>query len=300
MSADATTPESRFRLANGSLIRFVQRDCVAALRDPELVVPGSVDVIVTSPPYNLGIGYGQYDDRLPRDAYLEWMGEWGAACRQALSPGGSLFLNIAGKPSDPWVPFDVIQRLRPHFQLQNVIHWVKSIAIAKEDVGNYPGLDSDLAVGHYKPINSSRFLNDCQEYIFHLTLSGDVPLDRLAVGVPYRDKSNVTRWKGAARDVHCRGNTWFIPYPTIQRRSRDRPHPASFPPRLPEMCLRLHGLERVRLAVDPFLGIGSTALACAGLGVNFLGFEIDPDYLVHAQERLGETLGLFGSAETVE
>ena len=297
---DPTTPESRFCLANGALIRFVQRDCVAALCDPELVAPGSVDVIVTSPPYNLGIDYGRYDDRLPRDAYLDWMGEWGAACRQALSPTGSLFLNIAGKPTDPWGPFDVLQRLRPHFQLQNVIHWVKSIAIAKEDVGNYPGLAGDLAVGHYKPINSSRFLNDCQEYIFHLTVSGDVPLDRLAVGVPYRDKSNVTRWKGAARDVHCRGNTWFIPYPTIQRRSRDRPHPASFPPRLPEMCLRLHGLERVRLAVDPFLGIGSTAVACAGLGVNFLGFEIDGEYLEHARERLGETLGLFGSAEAAE
>jgi site-specific DNA-methyltransferase (adenine-specific) len=152
-------------------------------------------------------------------------------------------------------------------------------------VGDYPGLETDLVVGHYKPINSPRFVNDCHEYIFHLTHSGDVPLDRLAVGVPYRDKSNVSRWNGGGRDVHCRGNTWFLPYPTILRRDRDRPHPASFPPSLPDRCLRLHGLDRTRLALDPFMGIGGTAVACAQLGIPCVGFEIDPEYRQQALAR---------------
>ncbi|MGI0029298.1 MAG: DNA methyltransferase, partial [Nitrososphaera sp.] len=56
-----------------------------------------------------------------------------------------------------------------------------------------------------------------------------------------------------------------------------RPHPATFPAKLPEMCMRLHG--DVRLAVDPFTGIGSTAVAALRLGVNFIGFEIDREYL---------------------
>ena len=140
-------------------------------------------------------------------------------------------------------------------------------------------------MGHYKPINSDRFLNDCHEFVFHFTQDGTTPLDRLAVGVPYQDESNIARWRGAARGVRCRGNTWFIPYETIQRRDRDRPHPATFPSKLPEQCLRLHGVDRIRLAMDPFTGLGSTAVACARLGVNFVGSDLDESYLEIAVDR---------------
>jgi site-specific DNA-methyltransferase (adenine-specific) len=267
-----------------ALIEIHGQDCVAGMR--ERLEAGSVDVVVTSPPYNLGIAYNSHDDTAPREEYLDWCETWGREVRRVLAPGGSFFLNVGGKPTDPYVPFDVLSVMRQHFRLQNVIHWVKSIAVMREDVGNYPGLETDLVAGHYKPINSPRFLNDCHEYLFHLTLEGAVPLDRLAVGVPYRDKSNVTRWK-SGRDLHCRGNTWFLPYPTIARRERDRPHPATFPEALPERCIRLHGLERTHLVLDPFMGLGSTAAACSRLGVRCTGFEIDPDYRRYALERVG-------------
>jgi site-specific DNA-methyltransferase (adenine-specific) len=100
----------------------------------------------------------------------------------------------------------------------------------------------------------------------------------LAIGVEYADKSNVKRWKSGRNDLRCRGNTWFVPYGTIQSRNRDRPHPATFPVKIPEMCITIHGLEQSQLVVDPFLGLGSSAIACAGLGVNFVGFEIDEGY----------------------
>jgi site-specific DNA-methyltransferase (adenine-specific) len=79
---------------------------------------------------------------------------------------------------------------------------------------------------------------------------------------------------------------WFIPYETIQSREKDRPHPATFSPRLPEMCLRLHGADRIRTVADPFLGLGSTAVACAELGLNFVGIEMDKGYLEEAIERV--------------
>ena len=79
------------------------------------------------------------------------------------------------------------------FTLQNTIHWIKSIAIDRDAAGG-AALDRDLAVGHYKPINSARFVNDCHEYVFHFTRHGETALDRTAIGVPYQDKSNVTRW----------------------------------------------------------------------------------------------------------
>ncbi len=259
-------------------------DCVAGLRAE--LEPGSVDVVVTSPPYNLGIAYGKYDDTGPRAEYLAWLGEWADAVKAALSDRGSLFLNVGSAPRDPWVPFDVLGVMRSRFVLQNVFHWIKSIAILKEDVGDYPGIAGDVAVGHYKPINSKRFVNDCHEYIFHLTKSGDVELDRKAIGVPYQDKSNIKRWAGAGSDRRCRGNTWFIPYRTILSREKDRPHPATFPAKIPAMCIKLHGLERARLVCDPFLGIGHTALACLELGVDCVGFEIDAGYFAESRRAL--------------
>lgn len=262
-------------------------DCLEGMR--KFLEDGEVDVVVTSPPYNIGIKYRKYDDSIPRQQYLNWIEEVALEIKRVLKDDGSFFLNIGHKPTDPWVPWEVAFRLRKHFVLQNVIIWVKSIAIKKEEVGNHPNIKGDIIVGHYKPINSKRFLNDNFEYIFHFTKRGDVELDRLAIGVPYQDKSNIGRWKSATKDLRCRGNTWFIPYETIQSKDQ-RPHPATFPPKLPEMCIKLHGLHKTRLVLDPFMGIGNTAIACIRLGIDWIGFEIDELYAKIAEQRILELL----------
>jgi site-specific DNA-methyltransferase (adenine-specific) len=251
--------------------------------------PEPASIIVTSPPYNLGVGYRTYNDQLPREEYLQWTNRWIAAAAGVLAAEGSLFLNVGHKPTDPWVAMDVAQAARRHLHLQNLIHWVKSISID----------DRSVAAGHYKPINSDRFLNDCHEFIFHLTPAGRTKLDRLAIGVPYQDKSNVARWQSARHDLRCRGNAWFIPYETIQSRDKDRPHPATFPPRLPEMCVKLHGLSRTRLVLDPFVGLGSTAVACARLGTSFVGIDLDNEYLDEAVARTAEELKRAGEPFSV-
>ncbi|MDH7602042.1 MAG: site-specific DNA-methyltransferase [Armatimonadota bacterium] len=273
-----------FRIGEGKTACLYLQDCVLGMR--EHLRDSSVSVVVTSPPYNLGVDYSAYDDRISRAEYLEWTDIWAREVKRVLEPDGSFFLNVGSKPTDPLVPFQILEVMCRSFVLQNVIHWVKSIAILKSEVGDYPGIVQDVVVGHYKPINSCRYLNDCHEYIFHFTHRGDVALDRLAVGVPYQDTSNVKRWRRASKGLHCRGNTWFIPYETIQNREKDRPHPAAFPVELPMRCIRLHGLSRVKLVLDPFLGIGTTAVACARLGLSFVGFEIAQDYLEQACRRL--------------
>ena len=276
-------PQPHTTLKSGrATFRFYLGDSVELL---ERFAPGSISAIVTSPPYNLGIRYRTYDDTLPRERYLAWTGDWIGRAARTLAADGSFFLNVGAKPTDPWTALDVAQAARAHLQLQNTIHWIKSIAIEKALAGARSGLQDDLAVGHYKPINSRRFLHDCHEFVFHFTPTGTTPLDRQAVGVKYQDQSNVGRWRTGASGVRCRGNTWFIPYETIQSREKDRPHPATFPPKLPEMCLRLHGVERIAVVADPFLGLGSTAVACAQMGVSFVGIEMDERYLQDAIAR---------------
>jgi site-specific DNA-methyltransferase (adenine-specific) len=244
-----------------------------------------VDLVVTSPPYNLGVRYGKFSDRQNRQSYLRWCREWAAQVRHVLESNGSFFLNIGSAPSNPMLPHEIVMELTSAsggFVLQNTIHWIKSISIEDRagDVRSF---------GHFKPISSKRFLNDCHEYIFHFTKTGRVEIDRLALGVPYQDKSNISRWSHTrGSDLRCRGNTWFIPYETIQSRAKERPHPATFPVQLAEWCIKLHGVSRVQTMLDPFLGIGNSAIAAQRCGVKkFIGFEIDETYLAEARRRIG-------------
>jgi hypothetical protein len=132
---------------------FYLKDCITGLK--ENVKDKSADVVVTSPPYNIGTSYSSYKDELPREKYLTWIEDIGVAIKHVLTDDGSFFLNIGNKPKDPWIAWDVAYALRKYFVLQNVIHWVKSIAINKAQVGNYPNISGDIAVGHFKPIVST-------------------------------------------------------------------------------------------------------------------------------------------------
>jgi site-specific DNA-methyltransferase (adenine-specific) len=274
----------------GNRVTLYLEDCNLGMKTH--LQASSVDVVVTSPPYNIGIEYNTHRDDLPREKYLKWMDETGISIKRVLKDDGSFFLNIGNTPRDQWIAWDVAQTLRKHFVLQNVVHWVKSIAINKSDIGDYPNIIGDVAVGHFKPIVSDRFVNDCHEYIFHFAKTGDNRLDKLAIGVPYQDKTNIGRWKAAKEDKRDRGNTWFIPYETIQNRV-ERPHPATFPVRLPEMCIKLHGIKNSLMVLDPFLGIGSTAIASLRLGTSFVGFEIDKGYMDEAIARLSSSMDAF-------
>jgi site-specific DNA-methyltransferase (adenine-specific) len=202
-----------------------------------------------------------------------------------MADGASFFLNVGAAPANPLMPHQLILALtdgeNPPFTLQNTFHWIKSITIET------PAGDK-VSAGHFKPINSKRFVNDCHEYVFHLTKSGGVELDRRAAGVPYVHKSNIARWghTGGA-DLRCRGNTWFIPYETIQSRDKERPHPATFPVALVEQCVRIHGKGAETRLLDPFLGIGTSAVAARRQSIkNFTGIELDAHYLETARERI--------------
>jgi site-specific DNA-methyltransferase (adenine-specific) len=260
-------------------------DCVAGIR--KHVKAASIDICVTSPPYNLGVHYRSYDDERAWADYLEWTDSWISEVRHALKENGSLFLNVSGSLRLPLLPHMLVDRIvnrQKLFRLQNTIHWIKSIAV--------PNNGSARQIGHYKPIKSDRFVNDCHEYVFHFTPNGTTRLDRKAIGIPYSDKSNVARWAHTnGDDLKCKGNTWFIPYKTIVNRVKDRPHPATFPTELALQCIRLHGKNGESSVLDPFLGIGHAALAAVESRVaKFVGFEIDDEYLRIADKEL-KTVG---------
>ena len=243
-----------------------------------------IDAIITSPPYNINKAYSEYNDRRDKIEYLSWLQKIAKKSIQILKEDGSFFLNIGTRSTDFMLPFEICKNfIEAGYKLQNTIHWIKSISIEIGDIGKNNLIKSNSSIGHFKPISSKRFLSDLHEYIFHFTKKGDLVIDKLAIGVVYQDKSNIGRWKSAKTDKRDRGNIWFIPYNTIQEK---RPHPAIFPEKLPQLCIKLHGIKKNTIIYDPFIGIGTTALACINLNVNFLGTEIDKKYIRIANEKI--------------
>lgn len=221
-------------VVGGTELEFVGGDSLEFMASME---EGSVDVIATSPPYNLGIKYGEgVDDGRSRSDYLGWTAAWLDAAWRVLSPRGSLFLNMGSKPTNPLGPEQVLLvavdptligsgRRTPAFFLQNKFCWAKSVTVrvkARKEtihaaaakagltVGQARALlrairevegekGEERTVGHAKHIQSDRFVNDTWEVVYHLTKSCDVDVDRLAkgLGVPYEDKANLSRWKEA-------------------------------------------------------------------------------------------------------
>lgn len=296
------------------------KDCIQGM----LALPeGSVDIIVTSPPYNLNIQYGTYKDDLPRDSYLKWLHDVFSAVKHCLKDDGHFFLNVGYSNVDPWVGMDVAGVARDLFVLQNNFTWVKSIYV------------DGKTSGHFKPINSERYANTTWEHLFHFTKDGNVKCDKLGAGVSYEwdcNTDNSGRMRGRLvkkmgfdnykhfqktatpeqveemqtrldeklanakpkPTMRCRGNTWYIPYDTISSRAKERgKHPATFPVGLTEQCIKFSGIKQGVL-VDPFMGSGTSAIGAMKQRLDYIGFDIDKDYVEFAQNRIKiETEDLF-------
>ncbi|HJT83161.1 MAG TPA: site-specific DNA-methyltransferase, partial [Nitrososphaeraceae archaeon] len=145
-----------------------------------------VNIVVTSPPYNIGKNYGTvYNDKKPRDEYLDFIDEVGQNIKNILKDDGSFFLNIGNILSDSWLAIDVANIMRRYFALQNTIIWNKSISIEKSDIlkkSDYVDIPEIVSIGHYQPVNSQKYLNNNYEYIYQFSKIGNVKLDKIADG----------------------------------------------------------------------------------------------------------------------
>ena len=251
--------------------KIIISDCLQYMKTME---SSSIDIVCTSPPYNIGINYNSYKDEQPRISYLSWLKNIGVEIERLLKSDGSFFLNIGSTNTDPWLEMDVASIMRDIFVLQNKIMWIKSISIK----GN--------TFGHFKPISSKRFLNNNYETLFHFTKNGNNIIDRLSVGVEFKDKTNIARRKHL-QDKRCDGNVKFIPYKTVQTKGQKFNHPATYPVELPEYCIKLHGGNH-GIVLDPFVGSGSTLVAAKNMGWSGIGIEIDETYANIAKQRLEE------------
>lgn len=227
--------------------KIILGDCVSIL---QMLRSSSVDLIVTSPPYKDEDGYSQ-----------PLMHGCARACWNVLAPNSCCFVNFGHLAGFKDRPFDVVSEfIDVGFTLNDTIVWVKN---------------------HYRPIQGKRRLNNLSEFIFFFT-KGNPEIDRLAIGVPYADKSNVGRFSD--QDLKCRGNVWEIPYDTIQSADQ-KLHNDRFPVALPELCIKLAS-KPGDVVLDPFMGSGTTAVAAVRNDRRYIGVELSENHWKTATERL--------------
>jgi len=234
------------------LNKLYNQNCLPGLKEIE---EDSIDLIITSPVYKDSDGYNP-------DFLMDVLQE----CYRVSKTNSLFFLNFGHLAEDKARPFKVLEMaMKAGYRLNDTITWVKN---------------------HYRPIQGNKRLNNLSEFIFLLHKASMPDIDRLAVGVPYKDKSNVKRFAGG-RDLKCRGNVWEIPYETINDKE-DKLHNDRFPITLPELCIKLSGIKDGAIVLDPFAGSATTLLAAKNLNKSYIGFEIHEANWETAQKRLNK------------
>ncbi|WP_258189978.1 DNA-methyltransferase [Candidatus Hakubella thermalkaliphila] len=229
-----------------------------------MVDDGSVTVIVTSPPYNVGKNYGCHNDLVNLNSYLKFLGKVWTECKRVLRPGGRICINIAGVNRKPYLPLHshiALQLVDLGFLRRGEIIWDKGASVG-----------TSTAWGSWRsPANPT--LHDVHEYI--LVFSKD------ALGL----KGN-----GRPSDITTGEFTEFTRsiwrFRTVS--GKNVGHPAPFPEELPYRLIRLYSFAG-DVVLDPFVGSGTTCVVVDRLNRRWIGIDIDPQYVKLAKERIRQS-----------
>lgn len=225
----------------------------------------SVNIVVTSPPYNVGKDYGDYTDDLEDIEYYRFLVEVFESLARVLRPDGRVCWNVpyqmfpesADRPISNW-NLSVNALEEAGLQYRDNITW------------NQNQSDNDTAWGSYKSASSPWLRHQTEAIIV----------------------AHNGRWKREAPDdstitgedfIRSVVDLWSIP--TV---NREYGHPAAFPTELPRRCLKLFSY-RNDVVLDPFVGSGTTAVAAKQLEREYIGIDLEQEYVETARKRLRNT-----------
>ncbi len=246
------------------------------------VEDGSVQLIVTSPPYNVGKDYCQHHDDMELREYLAFLFEAWQECARVLCPGGRLAVNIANTWRKPYLPLNALiaQQLRDlGLLMRGEIIW---------DKGASAGVST--AWGSFARA-SNPTLRDVHEYIL-VFCKDSWRLERThgeSSGIENLEFVEWTKsiWRTPRDEVlDAQNSIWKFDTQSKRRNgSGTRTHPTPFPLDLPLRLILLY-TNIGDIVLDPFLGSGTTALAAKMTQRHYIGYEISPEYCALAEERL--------------
>ncbi len=236
--------------------------CKSSERMDELP-DNSIHLMVTSPPYNVG---KEYDQGLTLDEYKSLLRNVFKEVYRVLVPGGRACVNVANLGRKPYIPLDafVIQiMLDIGFLMRGEIIWDKGSSAA-----------ASTAWGSWRSA-SNPTLRDTHEYIMIFSK------DTFKRPEPKGRKSTISK----EEFLEWTKSVWSFPAESATRVG----HPAPFPVELPLRLIKLYTFEG-EVVLDPFIGSGTTAIACLRTNRHFVGYDIEKQYVDMANRRIQSEL----------
>lgn len=235
-----------------------------ALNMDEVVSDDQVDLVVTSPPYNIG---KEYEEVMEINDYLGFMRQWMQNAERKLSEDGSFWLNIGfRKESDgrQYVPWE--------YDIYPIIRDEMNISLVQQVVWHYK---AGVNCRHRFSPRKETWLycvSDLDNYTFNLD---DV---RVPAKYPNQKKDGELKVNPNGKNP---GDVWDIPKVTSGkgRASPERTdHPAQYPEEVIERVIKT-STDPGDVILDPFLGSGTTAKVARDLGRSCIGIELDDEYI---------------------
>jgi len=227
----------------------------------DYVAENSIDLIVTSPPYNVEIDYGSYDDQASYASYLDFTRRWLVKAIAVLKSDGRLCLNI---------PLDK-NKGGQQSVYADILGIAKGIGLKYHStvIWNEQNISRRTAWGSW--------LSASAPYVI-------APVEMIAI--LYKNSWKKTSGSGKSDIERQDFMDWTNGVWSFSGESKKRiGHPAPFPIELPRRCIKLFTFVD-DVVLDPFVGSGSTLIACAFTRRRGLGIDIDREYCQLAVNRL--------------
>jgi DNA modification methylase len=233
------------------------------------VKDGSVQLIVTSPPYNVGKGYTLYNDKRELAAYLAFVNRVWIECKRVLCKGGRIAVNISDTWRQPYIPLHALivqQFLELGFLMRGVIYWDKGASVGVS-----------TAWGSWRSA-SNPTLRDVGEYI--LIFCKD--------SFKLESENRISTVTSPQFTTYTK-SLWSFPTADPKKEG----HPAPFPDELPKRLIQLYTYLGDTV-LDPFLGSGTTCKVAKAWGRRSIGYEIDESYrpVIEAKIAKAENLAI--------
>ena len=260
------------------LLDVKRQDCLEGLKSIE---DNSIDLVFTSPPY-ADQRKGKYDS-IPVDEYVDWFVPIAVEIQRALKPSGSFFLNLS-----------------PHCEQGEKSTYVMELVIAIRDQAKLRYMDELVWYKSANPRKWDHRLKNAWEpiyqfakerpYINHANIK--IPTESAFVNKRgYSSYTSVTGNVGGYHEITDQGIGFTIPdnvlyFPSALLVKDKFEHPAKFPLELAEFFVRGFCPEGGTV-LDPFMGSGTTGIACWLTNRNFIGIEQSEEYMRIAEARIG-------------